>query len=106
MKSLNKEAKVENKSYERLFEPILIWIVVQLYSFWKKNCTEISLEITDSAGADIEIFSWLIVWPSNQRKFWKLTCHTFIFAWLRKFVGYFVVATAAGAAAEERQPYV
>ena len=105
-KSLNAEVKVENKSCGRLFEPILISILLYKSIHLGNKIVKKLLEITDSTGTDIETFSWLITWPSDQRKFSKLTCQTFTTVCLRKFSGRFVVAAAAGAAAEGRQLFV
>ena len=105
-KSLNAEVKVENKSCGRLFKPILISILLYKSIHLGSKIVKKLLEITDSAGADIETFSWLITWPFDQRKFSKLTCQTFTPVSLRKFAGCFVVAAAAGAASEGRQLFV
>ena len=59
-KSLNAEVKVENKSCERLFEPILISILLYKSIHLGNKIVKKLLEITDSTGTDIETFSWLI----------------------------------------------
>ena len=83
-KSLNAEVKVENKSCGRLFEPILISILLYKSIHLGNKIVKKLSEITESAGTDIETFSWLITRPSDQRKFSKLTCQKYGFkpVWL------------------------
>ena len=55
-KSLNAEVKVENKSCGRLFEPILISILLYKSIHLGSKIIKKLLEITDSAGGDMKHF--------------------------------------------------
>ena len=81
-KSLNAEVKVENKSCGRLFEPILISILLYKSIHLGSKIIKKLLEITDSAGADMKHFLGSLPDPPISESFQSSPVkHSPLFVW-------------------------
>ena len=81
-KSLNAEVKVENKSCGRLFEPILISILLYKSIHLGSKIIKKLLEITDSAGGDMKHFLGSLPDPPISESFQSSPVkHSPLFVW-------------------------